>query len=502
MNFIKAIQSHWRLILILGLTCAAITYLYTHYALVQITITTKDGITGTPSLSFSTEKETSPLRTLSGMAIIPRDAGVITATISPYSGSVYGAQSPVFSTKHITLLKDKNAEKYSRSQGVTAACSSYKKESDTLTSFDCKESKDLYTFKKTSPATFAQVRTGLTPGTEQPASFKGGVLGLTTLDSNEPLFYTTPNGETSYYPLPDDIEEAKERHLTIVTSSDMDSNSFVLVSARGNVYVGNIQSNKVHYATYKHPDGFDAANDVVFCSMSAQTVNCYFGKSASAKTTNLAPQLVSIKITNQNKLNFLVYSTDKIYPDKMLTAQENVFFTQDNNLYALRVTGAAAKKQLVAHGIMSAGAGENLFYVKQDAIFKVDTNTQSAHLVFQSSHLSIVGVTPFGSEVFFNARIKDQGDEIHKYKLTADMHTTTVRPIDIIPLRNNNLPISNMELYKDQLLVRVKIPIDKQAKSAASAINQVEYTKIKEEVTDYLQEKGISPDMLTITYSY
>lgn len=503
MELLQSLQSRWRSLAILGGLGVGLLFLVTNYTLVHVTVETSGDVAGDPRISYSTEAKTASALTLLGVSIMPLQANIITASVSSYSGSVYGSLSPFINIKKIHVTKDNDAVKYSSSQALATTCSSYDATKDTLMSYGCEDGQNLYTFKKTSATSFSQSLLATTPRSEQLAPFKAGVLGITSLDTANPIFYTSSDGTTTYYPLPAGVTDKRQQRLTAVTSGNAASSSFLLVSSTGDVHIGTVQGNSVRYGTYNHPDGFNPTTDTVFCGIGNSTASCYFGKNKTARNTEITPRFVTFTLANSATLQYKQFAIESLYPNQLLvTSSGDTFFRQDDNLYAITTSDEQASQQLISQGAANASVGDALYYSKEGKLYKVSPADRSIHLVFQSPLVSVIGVTALGPDVFFNARLTGSGDEIHKYKLSSTERTAATRIIDSIPSYDKNLPVSRMELYKNQLIVRLKVVIDKDAKSAAAAVDQGELADAKEKVNAYLQQRGVPLDELIITYTY
>lgn len=502
----------------------------TSYAIFTIKVTYHDGIaTAATVYSVGKDRDDEKIRALpGGFSLVKRDTIAVRAVSDIYATIKDIDTVPNFNIPAVTIniYKDKNATKYS---GDSLGCVAYNQAKDLLSSYSCTNPRQVVRYDK--PANDPSPRQNRLLATMQPSyasiysvePYIDGVLGLSLpgLEANIPtnrfLFMVDSSGVKKEISIPDEIEQRALGSTSVVTdTSSTGGTSFLLVAkTTGDLYFAD-QAKTGPMSYKKHilpPTEFSAQFDTLSCSLLNATAYCYYGHGSespdsSDETDHHAqekPGTIIVVDFAGDTPNVQQYSVDKSVPiDKLFVTQAGLLYTLSaDNLIKLNLSGTAVTANTISSDIRSIGAGNGLYFVRDNSVFRIDDKKGESYLVFASKKLRLSNVINLGENVFVNAFVEGMGGlKMHTYELNDEPNDTPgTRLIDILPFSfKESSDINDMDLYKNELDIRLKVTIKKLGRSPG--IDSAEFEKAKERVLDLLGSKSVSINDISISFSY
>ncbi|MBH1956997.1 hypothetical protein I8H84_05465 [Candidatus Saccharibacteria bacterium] len=497
--------SFWRVLVIAFLFCGVILYLYLSFTFVIFKITLHDSIEGDAQLTVSDKLGSSKIASIGDVSIIPRASESVSATVGNYSSSTFTSLNPILNSISIDIYKDKGAQKYTRSQGLSIDCSTYDESKDILLSYNCTAGGALYTYATSDKdSIYANRRVATTPANATGSPYLGGVIGISVSEKTEPLFYTSGDGRTTYYPLPSDIDLANIGFSQVITDSiTTSSKSFAITTRSGDIYIATLDQGEIKYIKYPHSEGYDSKSDTTICALSSLKLLCYYGPFRNSANSKLKKEFVTLSIESPDKISFIKKSlSSDVFPENIYTDKSGAMYVNEGkNLYELITSDKEATSRPVARNVTYVTSGNDIYYIQNSSVYKINSSSQQAYMIFKSSHILPTAISTFSSTIFINALVNGAGPAVHKYKLDDTVNDApNKRLIDILPLQfNDSGDVSDSDLVKDRVFIRIKAPVTKER---GSKNDDETFNRLKSDVENILQQKGLDTSSLDVSYSY
>lgn len=497
----------------------------TTYTIISLKVNYHDGIKPTAVIyTMSSNQSDQQVSAINGDTyLIRRDVSAFRAMAGDYSTIKEFDATKSSGTIEINIYRDKNATKYASD---SPGCITYSNETDRLLSYSCTQPSQLLEYKQpptssvprnTPVATIAKPDTAVY--THKP--YSGGVLGIriprfmANVPTNQFVFNINNNGEEATFNIPDGMNQTQLDASNIVTDTTSRSGTNFLITSKQfkKVYFAELQGDEdIRYKEYTLPESFSGTFDSLICQLLETTAYCYHGLSSGPPDSqnetkhheDEKPGTIVI-IDFSNKPIARQYSVSHSVPVDAL------YVTKAGKLYALSGEDLVAvtfqDNQAVTNTYIpkagSVSSGDGLYFVRDNAVYKLDDERNESYLVFRSANLRIANIVGLNENIFINAYINGAGGQrIHTYKLDDEPNTSPgSRLIDILPLNfKESDDISDMSFYKDRLHIRVKVPVQKTGR--ASGVNTGVFEQKKKQIRALLEQKSIDTSKLTITYSY
>lgn len=519
---------YWLRVSVVALFIGTSLYIIFNYTLIQVTVTYHDNIPPTATIYASGEKSPSKKTIqVANYAIVKRDTSSISVSAGTYTTTKETSVLPLLGIKNITLgvYKDKNVSKYS---GDNIGCTAYDKAANVLMSYVCGKPGNLVRYDRPSDPTQKWENKLITSLTSPYGSiytispFKDGLLGLnipgveTPEKDAMPLFYVNSSGKKQSYDLPDDFSiDTPLGEVSIVTdNTSHNSSSFLLVAKYGDVYFGTLSDSGIKYKKISLPENYISQFDNLYCSLVASKTYCYYGKGSespdsSAATTyrqkNKSGNLISVDFSSDNPaLKQYVLDSTNISIDKLYATREGLLYTLvDDRLYSFEIKEDTVNRRLFTENVSSIGNGDGLYYIKENALYKLNYTDKESYLVFKSDHIRLSNVAIFGDDVFINGFINGKSNKkLHTFKLTtSNTDNTKPRLVDILPLPLSE-EVLDMDYSDNTIRARVFSPITINKSTDTITYDDGIFATNKQTVLDQLARVGITHDNYTIILSH
>jgi len=491
-----------------------------HYAFLYVTVNTPSD-TRNIELSLSSD---GPITKAggAGLHIVPRNTKSIIVASSDYMKTQSKVIFPWygFTSKKVSLQKDKNADKVAYLSMLGTTCATYMPKSDQLAYYDCLNPKTLVRYEPSGQSSWA-VKTvadfdGFSVNPAQP--FLGGLLGISYLPNgdNTPagdILAISADGKSQRYPAPTSIPTRFDisRARLFTDTNDPADNHFVIAAVDGTIYIGTISGSNVQYDAIAAPSNYNKQYNQTLCTLGAQTVYCYRGPTAygDAPTNFDYSKVTQSQITTYsladgsvhlNKFSNNLFALSNLY----VTANGNLFAKNYYQLYHFTKSGDTYRAESVAQSIMAAGAGDRLYYIQNNAVYAVDeSDPTSAYQIFYSPNITPKAVYPVGGKTFIIGTQKNNGSTTYAYSLNSQNDTTPgSRLIDLLPLDLSKPPL-NAQVYSSDLVgdtIYVTLSTLNLGSSATDFNNGI--AQEREAVTDYLSSHNLITGNIHVTFNY
>lgn len=525
-NYIKNSKPRfWVFFFVALLAIIAIYIVFTTYRLKTIQVTYNDEINQKAILYSIIPNETDRvLRPIYGNAfLIHRNTVAIRASTEDYTTIQDIGDESIGSDVVINLYKDRNAIKYS---GDSLGCITYSQSNDSVLTYSCTNPRKLVSYSKTEKDKMPQnipIATIVQPDSiaYSVKPYKGGVLGirmpkfLGNVPTNRFLFATDSNGKTIEAAVPDDISQEQLNGTSVVTDTGSKANdSFLIINgSTGKIYYAdNIDTSLMKYKEYTLPSDYSKDFDTLLCNLLEKTVYCFYGNNSDSPDSALeADYHNERKPASFVKIDF---GTQEPNTEKFTTREDttvdSLFVTNAGKLYAIssnsigKVTksGNVARMTTIIPDVRAASAGNGLYFVRNNTVYKYDDVTNESYAVFSSQKIKPANIINIQDEIFINGYIDSrEGQRLHAYRLTDELNTSPgTRIIDLLPLGlNESSDVSDMDLFKSNLHVRLKVNI---SKTSGGAVDIQSFQEAQKRVLNLLQERSVNLNNLDITFSY
>ena len=500
--------------------------LITTYTLVSVVVTYNDAISEKATLYSMTrgqgDKQASPL--MDNLYLLRRDTVALRASTDNYSTIKELTHLSPQETITINLYKDKNADKYS---GNNPGCITYDNASNRLLSYSCTQPRELLQYDQSNENSAPQNSSVATIAASDSLAYsvkpyQGGVLGirmprfLANVPTNKFLFSIDSNGKITEASTPDSLGQEQLSATNVITdTTSVAGSEFLLVNKQTSSlsFARQINGGAMDYKSYSLPEDFSPTLDTLLCSLLGSTAYCFYGYSSGPPDSEEETKHHESK----KPATFLVIDFSgetpavERYTTKQPTPVDNLFVTKSEKLYAtsgddllsISLSDATAWSRVYATSVGSVAAGDGLYFVRDNSVYRLDDEKNESYLAFSSPKLRLSNIVSLNENVFVNAYIGGTtGQRVHTYRLNDEPNERPgFRLIDTLPLAlNESDDISDMDLYKNNLHIRVKVPVSKTGRNAGADLTA--FNAAKQRITNLLQEKSIDVSALRITYSY
>jgi hypothetical protein len=478
--------------------------IWNQYGFVYVSIPA--GIDNKTPIKYSNSDDSQQsLMNIGSLVVVPRANSALSASTDKYN-SVVSVSIPWFGFTSVNLPTSTTAgiEKYTIN---SPGCANYDTEKDRLINYKCQSPLDFSTI---------DLQTGssqtLTPllSTNQSAPFLSGILGISDSATSQ-LFYQDYSGTVSYIKNPDGLSSSDLSLAQIITNhNDITSTSFILLPLSGDIYIGNYTNNTVSYNKISRPSKWTTEMSSI-CQLLMTSAYCYQGISGAApsgsdvtSSSDTGGSLLKINISSPGNLTLERYGIDsEITADGIFIANDgNLTLTDGGRIYNFSFSGSRVVARQLSGNIKSvATTGSSIYFVKDNTIYKLQKNAATA--IFHSDNISIARIFTDNGSVFLTARSADNGTDLSIYKLTETPDTTTSLLLDITsrPTFYSD-DISDINFIKHTVFIQVKVIIDKNATRPDLAVNQQQYSEVKNRISHQLENKGLDISSLKLIFSY
>ena len=524
-TFIKSkSKSFWLRVTFLLLFISFLLYILLNYTFVEVNVVKNDAINQQVEIASIAEgRSAETVAQISNLVLTKRDSTGFTVSAGPDTTTKSIQKLPPIGIESVTinLFKDRDVDKYS---GDNIGCSAFDSSKDTLLSYNCGSPKNVVTYENNissdSPWENKLVATVSSDYSQvySMEPFRDGVIGLRLTGfrigdtSRNLLFYVDSEGQKQQYPIPDELETTQLGEVSIVTdNSSVNSNTLLLVGKFGDIYLGTIEADAIVYKKYTLPDEYNSQFDNLHCSLLTSTAYCYFGQGSESPDSPIATTYrekqdagTVLKIdyaSNQPTAESFTMAGDKANIDKIYISRFNKLYAQsDRELFEVTLESSQANRSLFNNEIASIGFGDALYYIKDNAVYRVNEEQRESYKVFASSNLTLSNLFIKGDSVFINAYIKDMpNSKLHTYLLSDRVHQNSneKRLVDLLPF-NTPPAIASID-YKDSTIrMRISTPVISDRQNNRTIYDEGQYLINKEFALKTLSERGITEQNYTI----
>lgn len=513
----------WVRIIILILVSWGIYYIISTFTLVSIVI--QDSTNSPDKAEIVAERKSIDDKAytppqIGSVSIAYRDTVAIRAVNGYAQTNKRVDRLPLFwsGTIQIDIEQDMNAEKVGTD---SRDCSLYNVSDDTPVSVDCiNNTINRYAYTYTQDQSTKQwFNQGMRlPRLSSIQQFNNGLIGIkqdrsleTTVDNSaeKQILISGFSSEPQSFPAPGDVLASIVRFGRITTDPTQESPHFIYSSIDGYIYIGTKTNDNITYQKVERPKNY-SQRDATLCALEGEKAYCYQGESSLSVLPHEGDEH-SKPITKTGLLREIDFSasTPKVtdYTTRaglMLNAiatknDSIVGLGDDKNLYILEKKDSSIQDSIFAKNIISIATGNEILYSTERNVFSL-IDAKTAQAVFTSERLSIKSISSYLGNTTLKATVDGTGTNLHTYKLTNEVNNTAgSRLIDILPLAfRDSANISNMNLVKDSLYIRVMIPVSR--KGDGIDIEMLENTK--NTVRTELSKAGVDINSLDLQFSY
>lgn len=513
----------WVRIVVLVLVVWGIYYVTSTFTLISIIV--QDSTNNPGEAEIISERKSIDAKAYTPLKVGPisiayRDTVTVRA-VSGYaqtSKQVDGLPFLWSGTLQIDIKQDMNADKVGTD---SRDCSLYNISDDTPVSVDCINNTInryayTYTLNQSTKQWFNQGKR--LPRLSSIEQFNDGMIGVkqdrsleTTADDSaeRQIFISGFNSEPQSFPAPGDVLASVVRFGRIATDPTRESPHFIYSSIDGYIYIGTKTNDTITYQKVERPKNY-SQRDATLCALEGEKAYCYQGESNLSVLPHEGDEHSepTVKTGLLREIDFstptpkvIDYTTRAGLMLNAIATKNNtiVGLGDDKNLYTLEKRGSSIKDSIFAKNIISIATSNEILYSTDRSVFSlVDTKTSQA--VFTSKRLSIKSISSYLGNTTIKASIDGAGTNLHTYKLTNELNETAgSRLIDILPLDfRDSVNISNMNLVKDSLYIRVMIPVSRKG----DGIDTEMLENTKNSVRTELSKAGVDVNSLDLHFSY
>lgn len=494
--------------------------LFRTYAIVDVEVDTDSNQISKITVYTSSDTATAKAGGV-GLNIVKRD----TKSLIVASGENMKTQSEItipwfgFSYKKVVLQRDKNAEKVAFNSTNSLTCATYSTNFDRLMYYACRRPATLVEYQ--TPPTgswFTKKIADLGFYTDKVAPYMGGVIGISYRENTDivlpgEITAVTETGQTVHYSPPEGFNLAELGKTKIFTdTNDVTNNRFVMVNRQGDIYLGTPTGGEsVDYVHIPPADKYNPAYNQTICAVNGDSAHCYRGQSALGDrpekfdTTQLAEDSIIALSFNDATVNSVkVDPSNLLLNDLYTTTTGQLFGRSAKKLYSFDKNGDKYISNELSQNIDHAASGQKLYFIQNNGIFEVDDKTKDSYQIFYSKNIIPKAVYTAADKIFVIGSIRDAGPTTHAYVLNSEDDTAPgKRLIDIFPTSFNKLPkVSFQDFVGNRLQFRLKVTINKNAKTIKDAVDQQSFDQAKAQVMNYINDQGVNPDSLNISFTY
>lgn len=436
--------------------------------------------------------------------------------LSIKAGETIAQQIPVkmpwyrFTTISANLQYSNRAIATSFLSTTGSSCAAYNPDIDQLTGYPCLNASRLLSQEKlgetwqTVPTdTFSYIAGAGTP-------YKNGVIGaLYTEQHRSSVGVKAVGSDGIIYKLPDEITYEDLRANPIVTdSAHPDNNSFVIITQPGDVYIATPgqPEETVSYRKYTAPKEYDPKTQQTRCTLSGQVAHCYRGvrlqgDQALSDVAKVTSTISRLSATTQKEVARTVDESmaDTIYA----TTDGTIYLQKYTDLFRANEKGDVYQLQKVAQQVQSVSTGEELKYISNQGVYRINSESGRANQIFYSSNVKPIRIHSAGDKTFVFATSGESRQTVYGYEvLKEEYNEKSKRLIDLFPARADRLPgVTDQRLIGNELYVSFAAPITKTVTPTQQSLDTVEQRRkaISNAIKKMREE---SEETLDIKYSY
>ncbi|MFZ1360813.1 MAG: hypothetical protein WAS27_02190 [Candidatus Saccharimonadales bacterium] len=501
-------RNHWRQLVVIGfitITTMVAVRLFLTYAIIDIKVV---GVVKPDDQIAVTFNTLDTDITTPGIHVIPRNTKGVTVqtkdhirTQSPIDIPWYG-----FFDKQITLKQDMNADKIAYRSTLDDSCGLYNVELQRMYQYDCGYIKSITYFNTPENnywtlegplLRFAFKRNSTAP-------YLGGVIGFVDLpatDSNDHhryIMHANPDGNVYHYEQPDSITSQMTNTSAVVGDPyDQKNNRFIVVSSSGAIYIGKPSSEltnpSVNYIDIDPPNTYDSSVERTTCKLRHTTAVCYRGLAinigdSTQSTSKVKPEIIKINLNNGSFETIPIKDTSLVF-DIAVTADGHIYTLSHKKLSYLEKKGNVYIPKEISQNTDAIVAANDLYFIQDSGVFKVDQNTLDAYQVFYSYNIQPKKLTATANDIFIIGKSTKSNTYSYAWRLNKDEDLNySKRYIDILP-SITGMSYGNADLVENKLYI--ELPIDR-----SSTPQSIE--RDRRDTLEYLKQAGIDLESVTI----
>lgn len=491
---------------VIGAIILSLLFFIINYTFAYIAVEKPDGIRDTRvSLSYNSyQKEIGK----PGLHIVKRGADEISVwsgdnihTSSPFKTPWYG-----FSYKKIKIQYDKNADKAAYQSMLDDACGTYSKNLATLLQYKCTAPRALTRFNTPDRGewTTNSIYSEIYFANMSPKPYIGGLLGV-DYDLHHPpsIVAIRDNGSTRKFNPPEGYRQDTFSSAKIFTDTHTtENNRFVIVESDGTIYLATPTSDDLSAIEYKKietPKDYDINNSQTICDIKKTIVACYTGQTSTPKgAVSSKPTRSYITIMNfeNNDRREIKLQDNLILQNFVITTDSRMFGSNRGELLYFKQdrSGDKALGIKMSKEISAISADDDIYFIKNNGIYKASTTTFESYRVFYSPSIQPVKLMTVDKKVFTIGKSTFIKNYTYAWQLNNQDNTTnSPRAIDLLPSVPESSTYGTTDLSGDKLYIVTPL-------TRSSSNKDTE--RIKRNTLDYLKLIGVNTDEFTIVYPY
>jgi hypothetical protein len=468
-----------------------------------------------------------------GLIVVPRETKSLIVVADGRLKTQSGITIPWYgyATKTVHITADKNAKKVAFESTFRDTCSTYDPAADQLAFYDCLSPTGLYTYQAPTNGRWGVNKIAdMKYVNREVRPYLGGVIGI-TYEEDEGVHAHSPvpidtspkaekgieviksNGKRTSYTLPLDANLSTMASTKIFTDhTDPTNKRFILADPLGVIHLGTPTSGgNVTYTRIAPPPKYNYTKNDTTCTLNQEKALCYYGDSAVAEFIR-EQEAAESKIGGELDPTFVELRFDEglvrtgtideaISPDNLIISPNGEFFAKSYKaLYAIKREGNASYRlEELSQNVDSVAVADQVYFVQDEGLFKVDPQTKNSHQVFSSSHIQLHSVYAVAGNVFMFGTTGDT-NATYAYQLQPNVpHTSGSRLIDLFPLSETIPGTVATDLVGDRIYVQLAVAYDK---SSQNPVDQGEVALLRSNVFDYFDSNGIAVDKNKVNFDY
>lgn len=492
------------------------------HTIVKITVNYHDGIeprSSIYSLRESTDDHAIP--TFGPYSIVSKNSSALRVDAGNYSTLKELPELPLvgIETIEVNIYKDKAAEKYTDN---SLGCTAYDKHEDIMLSYVCGKPDHLTRhYRPVNPDDRWSNEIIASLGSEHGSifsiePFQDGALGLyvprnVVIESGLLLFTVSANGIKQELRIPESLPQGSLGATSIVTDTvTPNAEHFLLVNKRdGEVYLADtIDGQTVSYKKHSLPEDISNVFDTLSCQLHNLMAYCIYGQPSGPPDSEAhdkyydeerAAVVLAIDFSNTTPTERKYILADTAPVDNLhVTKSNTLFVTAGSDIFRLYLDETQATRKIYSSSIGPVAAGDGLYFIRNNALYKVDDITDESYLIFRSNNLRLSNIDEIDGELFINAYIDGRGDKrLFTFKLSNSVNTAP----EIPPLTTyDSNPIAARLPYKS-LLYTIDYRTDPADSTGRSIILEIDAPQgRREQVLAQLERWGYNPTNLNIEF--
>lgn len=449
-----------------------------------------------------------------GLKVLPNDVMSVTVSQGDYLATSKALKVPFyrFVNLAIDLKYSKNASALAYENLSNTDCSTYNSNLKSLLSYNCLNPVALQSYTEQESGAWINKTVSKTNGSSNLDKTKPYMGGLLTINpsveysSRDALIVHPGSGdESTDLPKPKGLTNAQMVTSAITTNRyNPTDRNFVVIGSDKIAYFGNFNGGNLNYHTIAPLEDLDEWHDKPSCNITEKIVVCYYKARNTGDHSDYSTPTEYISVydiaTDKTVTKSLAneMSFERIY----VTTNGDIYGRMFRNLYSLEEESNKYTAKILDTTVTAAGAGESIYYIKNNRVYKYNKSSMQSELEFYSKNIAPSSII-VQDKVYILGHDKARSTSMYAYELTSEDYTTLEpRIVDLLPVVNDDSSITfEQQLVGNKLSILMHLTVNRED-SSNPAIDKDEFNKTRDAIERQIEKTGVDTSKLEIVYNY